>query len=149
MVMKKPIVQSLNERANDPYLLKGILTYLNEEKTYFKTEYWNRIVYTKIIDRFQVVHHRLDGPAIHYFNGHDIFCINGNKHRDGDWAERKADGSKFWFKHGQLHNPNGPAVIYYDTITISQYPILEFWLNGKKFENIYTTDEWIIKQIIE
>lgn len=130
----------MSERSRDIKLIVGIKTLLDEN--YYKIEYWNRIEYQKF-----GYFHRLDGPAIHYLNGHDIYYVDGLKHRVNDWAERCGDGTRKWWYEGQLHNPNGPAVIDYSTT--AQWPLLEFWRHGVQYKDVKTTDEWIIKQIIE
>lgn len=42
-------------------------------------------------------HHRLDGPAIEYFNGTKLWFLNGIRHRIGGPAFESSNGYKSWF----------------------------------------------------
>jgi hypothetical protein len=56
-------------------------------------------------------YHRLDGPAIIYLNGDQVWHFTGNYHRIDGPAVTTLDGYKFWYCGGNLHRTDGPAVI--------------------------------------
>lgn len=81
-----------------------------------------------------------DGPSEIKFhkNGsisHQIYCINGRKHRDGKPAAIYYDKngnirSEEYYMHGKLHRIDGPAKIRYsETGTIRKK---EYYLGGQK-----------------
>lgn len=55
--------------------------------------------------------HRLDGPAITYYNGSEEWYLNGQLHRDDGPAVTDFRGNKRWYLNGKLHRDNGPALI--------------------------------------
>jgi hypothetical protein len=62
-------------------------------------------------------YHRLDGPAIVDYTGHEAWYRNGKRHReDGGPAFVGPDGHKEWFVNGQAHREeaDGPAAIWPD-----------------------------------
>jgi hypothetical protein len=46
------------------------------------------------------------------------------------WSVKLPDGTERWYKNGQLHRDNGPAVEYYG---VTKYWYKEYWLEGKKY----------------
>jgi hypothetical protein len=68
-------------------------------------------------DRSQTVYlsngqfHREDGPAVEWSNGTKIWYRNGQLHReDGGPATEYPDGYKAWYRNGQYHREGGPAI---------------------------------------
>jgi len=95
--------------------------------------------------------HRVDGPAIEWWNGDCVWYLHGNLHRDGAPALEIFDGTVEWYHHGQLHREDGPAIVWE---TGSKYwyfedkkhrvdgPAVEYadggnlwWLNGVELEH--------------
>jgi hypothetical protein len=56
--------------------------------------------------------HRLDGPAIIYAGGDQMWWFHGLKHRIGGPATTMASGIMFWWEYGQRHRLDGPACQY-------------------------------------
>ena len=56
--------------------------------------------------------HRLDGPAIEYFNGDKLWYQNGHLHRLNGPAKKYVSGYKEWYQNGKLHRLDGPAQEY-------------------------------------
>ena len=56
--------------------------------------------------------HRVDGPAVEWFDGNKYWCINGKLHRVDGPAAEYANGDKSWCINGKLHREDGPAVEY-------------------------------------
>jgi len=92
------------------------------------------------------IRHRLDGPALQYKDGGQIWYINGETSRLDDgpvWT--KGDGTQIWMdKKSNLHRVDGPAVIYPNG---SQY----WYQNGKlhredgpAITDVHGTQEWWI-----
>ena len=54
--------------------------------------------------------HRVDGPAVEYFNGSKRWYKNGELHREDGPAVEYFNGSGHWYKNGELHREDGPAV---------------------------------------
>ncbi len=54
--------------------------------------------------------HRLDEPAIEYFDGRREWWFDGQRHRVDGPAVEAADGTKYWFVNGILHRLDGPAI---------------------------------------
>jgi len=69
--------------------------------------------------------HRLDGPAIEYWNGGKEWYENGEQRRLDGLAVEYAKGDKIWFVEGKLHRLDGPAVEY-------ARGDKEWWVNGRK-----------------
>lgn len=57
-------------------------------------------------------------------NGTKYWYRNGQRHRDNGPAIEWADGAKYWYKNGLLHRENGPAVEYIDGVK-------RWYYNGK------------------
>ena len=56
--------------------------------------------------------HRVDGPAIEYFNGDEEWYFEGKLHRVDGAAYISLHGKyKEWWQHNFLHRLDGPAVI--------------------------------------
>jgi hypothetical protein len=68
--------------------------------------------------------HRLDGPAIEYFNGDKCWYFEGKLHRVDGPAVEYPNGYKAWWVNGKLHREDGPAI---------EYPNgdKQWYLNGK------------------
>lgn len=58
--------------------------------------------------------HRVDGPAVEYYDGCKFWYLNGQRHRVDGHATEWPDGSKFWYQNNQLHREDGPAVEWAD-----------------------------------
>lgn len=70
--------------------------------------------------------HRTGGPAfINDLYNEEAWYFEGKLHRDGNWAYRHR-GNYVWFKHGVLHNLDGPAVV--EAAGPDQY-----WIDGVKY----------------
>lgn len=55
--------------------------------------------------------HRIGGPALEFDHGSKIWIVNGKKHRDGGLPAVEAkDGTRKWYRNGQLHREDGPAI---------------------------------------
>lgn len=61
-------------------------------------------------------YHRIEGPAIKYANGSEMWCLHGKIHRLNGPAVTNISG-KFWYQNNVLHRLDGPA---------------EEWSNGEK-----------------
>jgi hypothetical protein len=68
--------------------------------------------------------HRLDGPAIEYFDGTKEWRINDKTHREDGPAIEYSNGDTEWFINGYRHRLDGPAVENIDGYT-------ERWINGE------------------
>ena len=62
-----------------------------------KKEYPDRIEYLN--EKGQL--HRLDGPAIEFYDGHKEWFINGRLHREDGPSIEWNDGDKMWFLNGK------------------------------------------------
>jgi hypothetical protein len=51
------------------------------------------------------------------------------------------DGNKLWFFRGRCHRKSGPAVFWEDGRK-------EYWLDGVKYPEITSDEEWLLFQII-
>lgn len=70
--------------------------------------------------------HRTSGPAyINPLYDEEAWYFEGKLHREGNWAYRHK-GNFVWFKHGVLHNLEGPAVV--EMAGPEQY-----WIDGVKY----------------
>lgn len=80
-------------------------------------------------------HKSITGIAVNCM-GWIYYLFNGFQHRCNGPAELSNDGGfKYWFKYGILHRIDGPAVVYSNGHK-------EWYLNGKKYNGIYTDKEW-------
>ena len=68
--------------------------------------------------------HRLDGPAIEYAHGSEVWYKNGKKHRINGPADI-SNSAKGWYFEGKLHRLDGPAVE-----NINEWK--EWWVDGKR-----------------
>jgi hypothetical protein len=48
-------------------------------------------------DKAMTIHHRLDGPAIEYTDGHKEWWVDGKRHRLDGPASVWSNGAKFWY----------------------------------------------------
>jgi len=69
--------------------------------------------------------HRLDGPAIIRYDGVQVWCVNGQEHRDGDKPSRRGGDYLRWCMRGQIHRADGPAIL-------KKNGDQEFWFEGKR-----------------
>ena len=83
--------------------------------------------------------HRVDGPAIIYPNGTQLWFINGNLHREDGPARIFPDGQEEWYINGKLHREDGPAVIYPNGRR-------EWWVSGQNITK--KVNVWMEKQHI-
>ena len=81
--------------------------------------------------------HRVDGPAIKWWNGDKEWYLNGQKHRLDGPAIEYSYGTKFWYLNNQLHREDGPAIEDANGTN-------EWWLNGKE----YTEEEYVMIQFM-
>jgi len=79
--------------------------------------------------------HRLDGPAIEYSNGSKEWWVNGKQHRLGGPAVIFADGSEEWWVNDKLYRLDGPAIIWSNGDE-------EWYINGRKL-NTKEVEKWI------
>jgi hypothetical protein len=73
-------------------------------------------------------------------SGSQFWYKNGQLHREDGPAVERSDGSKNWYLNGQLHREDGPAVESKDLHEWYQYGAngtLEHWIDDKKAECIY------------
>lgn len=61
--------------------------------------------------RVNGVLHRLDGPAVIYDNGEQVWYKDGKRHRI-DGPARICDDHEEWYFDGVLHRLDGPAILY-------------------------------------
>ena len=59
-----------------------------------------------------------------YDDGHKVWYLNGELHREDGPAKEWPDGSKEWYRNNQLHREDGPAVEM-------ACGYKEWWINGK------------------
>jgi hypothetical protein len=57
-------------------------------------------------------YHRLDGPAIIFKSGTQVWYKHGKRHRLDGPAVEYSNGNKFWYFEGDRHRLDGPAVEY-------------------------------------
>jgi hypothetical protein len=62
--------------------------------------------------------HRLDGPAVVWFDSSKEWWYNGKRHRDDGHAIEYANGDKHWFISGKLHRLDGPAIVREDGVVV-------------------------------
>jgi len=55
--------------------------------------------------------HRVEGPAILYFNGAKEWWVDGKKHRIDGPAVERPNGYKEWWLNGTPHKLDGPSCI--------------------------------------
>src|ERR1700680_4883913 len=70
-------------------------------------------------------YHREDGPAYEGKDGTKIWFKNGNLDREDGPAIENTDGSKMWYINGKRHREDGPAFIWYDGTQ-------EWYINGER-----------------
>ena len=58
--------------------------------------------------------HRLNGPAVIYSDGTEMYFINGTLHREDGPAVIYGDGTETYFINGKVHREDGPAALYPD-----------------------------------
>lgn len=81
--------------------------------------------------------HKVSGPAyINDLYDEEAWYFNGELHRDGNWAYRHK-GNFVWFKHGKLHNLEGPAVV-------EMAGPLQYWIDGVRYSR--KQYKWEIKR---
>lgn len=49
-------------------------------------------------------HHRVDGPAVVYDDGSNIWYVNGKRHRIYGPAIEDINGKKYWFINGKKYS---------------------------------------------
>ena len=72
-----------------------------------------------------------DGMHINEY-GTKRWFKNGQRHREDGPAVEYADGFKAWYENDRLHRLDGPAVEYADGLK-------RWWVNGKS----YSFDGWL------
>ena len=70
--------------------------------------------------------HRLDGPAVEGKNGTKEWYKDGELHRLDGPAIEHSNGTKEWYKDGKLHRLDGPAII------LANNGGVQWWINGIK-----------------
>ena len=65
-------------------------------------------------DPYHELLHRLDGPAVEGKNGTKEWYKDGELHRLDGPAIEHSNGDKEWYKDGKLHRLDGPAIIRVD-----------------------------------
>ena len=58
--------------------------------------------------------HRIDGPAIEWFDGSKCWWLDDKRHRIDGPAIEWFNGSKEWYQDDKRHRIDGPAVEWYD-----------------------------------
>lgn len=72
-----------------------------------------------VITTVNDIWHRVDGPAVEYFDGTKKWFYHGKLHRDNDApAIEYSDGTNVWYQNGQLHRINGPAIAFSNGSTL-------------------------------
>jgi len=67
--------------------------------------------------------HRVDGPAIIWMDGTELWYQHGKLHREDGPAVEHANGLHEWYRDGKLHREDGPALTHRNGDT-------ETWLDG-------------------
>ena len=85
--------------------------------------------------------HRLNGPAIEYSNGDQLWFKNGLQHRI-DGPAVKLEDMEVWYREGKRHRENGPAyIVYLDGEEIEKM----YYLDGSHFTDLSKYNEGLIK----
>ena len=84
---------------------------------------------TKYENGFEIVTEKVT-----FNDGEKQWYKNGERHREDGPAVERADGSKVWYKNGSLHREDGPAVER--SIKDGRDP--SYYLDGLK----YTKEQW-------
>ena len=71
---------------------------MQEEQFIHIDKYGNTRYYA---DKAMEIFHRLDGPAIEYYNGFRVWCVNGKRHRLDGPAVEFLNGYKGWCVNGR------------------------------------------------
>jgi len=79
--------------------------------------------------------HRLDGPAIEFFDGGKEWYQNGELHKLDGPAIIYPDGYMSWYIKNKCHREDGPAIIYHDNskswcLEDKPYKTKEEWFNA-------------------
>jgi hypothetical protein len=76
---------------------------------------------------------------IKWADGEEIYCDENGRFKYIKWT----DGEEIYCdENGFYSRLDGPAIIRSNGSE-------EYWLNGKRFKDIKSDEEWMIKQIIE
>ena len=78
-----------------------------KELTTFQTIYENK---SDTILHYKCILHNIDGPAIIRINGDHIWYKDGEIHRENGPA-MITNNKEVWYKNGLLHREDGPAMI--------------------------------------
>ena len=70
---------------------------------------------------------------IEYADGSKLWYRNGQLHREDGPAAEWANGYKEWYRNDKLHREDGPAIEYADGSKL-------WYLNGRE----YTEEEWML-----
>lgn len=81
--------------------------------------------------------HNLNGPAQIYKNGTKKWYKNGELHREGGPAVEWSDGDRYWYYEGILHRCLGPAIEEKDGIKKWYYKGVEY--TYEKFCELFIT----------
>jgi hypothetical protein len=67
----------------------------------------------------------------------DIQFFHGDSlHRDGGPAVTRKDGTKIWYRYGQIHRVGGPAIVWNNESKVESKRNDEYWLFGIKYETL-------------
>ena len=58
-------------------------------------------------------YHRLDGPAVEWWNGRKAWWSHGKLHREDGPAVEHVDGSKFWYLNGKRYTEEEFALLQF------------------------------------
>ncbi len=89
-------------------------------------EYDDHVEYQDSRDR----RHRDDGPAVLYENGTKVWYRHGELHRDDGPAVEWFNGAKTWCQHGVYHRVGGPSWVMEDGS-------LAWYLDGVEYAEQY------------
>ena len=80
-----------------------------------------------------------------YPNGAKHWYKNGQLHRPDGPAVELANGAKHWYKNGQLHRPDGPAIEHADGNKVWYFNGTPNRYDGPAIENADGSKHWYIE----
>jgi len=103
-------------------------------------EYSKNLTNHMLMDRIAKVVDKvgLKMKKITYTDGTKAWYKNGELHRDNKPAIKFTDGTQIWYKNGKLHREDGPAVE-------DDNGMEEYWIDGEQM----TEDEFFADSILD
>jgi|JI9StandDraft_2_1071091.scaffolds.fasta_scaffold1084177_1 hypothetical protein len=90
------------------------------------------------VNSFQEIPKNFTGVA-DYEDGEKRWYKDGERHREDGPAIEYLNGTKYWYKNGNLHREDGPAVEW-----SNEYK--EWWFNGKNYKNKIPSNSIILDE---